>query len=93
MTRLTKIARRRFGQVSSAIANASRQFVPQKMNAWKLALNLIVFLLLGGSFVVLAMGWFDNRHRRRASAKAKSSQSASSHPLLAAPCSGGASGA
>ncbi|KND61464.1 hypothetical protein BVER_04391 [Candidatus Burkholderia verschuerenii] len=95
MTRIARTARRRVGQVSSTIANASRHFVPQKLSAWKLALYVIVFLLPGRSFVVLAMSWSENRHRRRASDVAKSAQP-SSHPLLPTPCScpgGGASGA
>jgi hypothetical protein len=93
MTRFVRTARRRFGPISSLIANASRHFVPPKLSSWKLALYLIVFLLPGGSFVVLGMGWFENRQRRKtASAPTK----AQTRPLLAAPCSpcpgGGASG-
>lgn len=87
MTRLARTARRRFGEVSSTIARASRQFVPSKLNAWKLALYLIVFLLPGGSFAVLAMGWFENRNRRtQASAKpAKPAKPAAERRMLAAP--------
>jgi hypothetical protein len=87
MTRFAQTARRRIGQVSSSIANAARHFVPQKLNAWKLALYLIVFLLPGGSFAVLGMGWFENRTRRRTAA-AKPKQ-APAHAMLPAPCSGG----
>jgi hypothetical protein len=89
MTRLANTARRRFGQVSSTIARASRQFVPSKLNAWKLALYLIVFLLPGGSFAVLGMGWFENRHRRKSAAAA--SATVPERRLLAppaAPCQG-----
>jgi len=94
MTRLANTARRRFGQVSSTIASASRHFVPAKMNSWKLALYVIVFLLPGGSFAVLAMGWFDNRLRRKAAA---GTSKPTSRALLNAPCSacpggGGATG-
>jgi hypothetical protein len=89
MNRLAQIARRRIGTVSSTIANASRHVIPQKMTSWKLALYLIVFLLPGGSFAVLGMGWFENRQRRRAasaaSASAKKPQPVT-RPLLAAPC-------
>lgn len=85
MTRFADIARRRFGLVSSTIANASRHFVPSKMNSWKLALYLIVFLLPGGSFAVLGMGWFENRRRRKAAASARP-RKASSRPMLPAPC-------
>jgi hypothetical protein len=97
MTRFARTARRRFGDVSSTIANASRQFVPPKLRSWKLALYLIVFLLPGGSFAVLGMGWFENRQRRKEAASAKP-RKASSRPMLPAPCSpcpgnGGASGA
>ncbi|SAK40136.1 hypothetical protein AWB77_00186 [Caballeronia fortuita] len=66
------------------IANASRHFVPPKLTSWKLALYLIVFLLPGGSFVVLGMGWFENRNRRKAAtARAETPARA----LLASPCS------
>lgn len=84
MTRLARTARRRFGEVSSTIALASRQFVPSKLNAWKLALYLIVFLLPGGSFAVLAMGWFENRNRRK-QASAKPAKPAAERRMLAAP--------
>jgi hypothetical protein len=93
MTRFVRTARRRFGPISSMLANASRHFVPPKLSSWKLALYLIVFLLPGGSFAVLGMGWFENRHRRKATASAPTKTP--SRPLLAAPCpgGGGASGA
>ncbi|WP_087047001.1 hypothetical protein [Caballeronia ptereochthonis] len=95
MTRFAHAARRRFGHVSSTIVNASRHFVPPKLNSWRLALYLIVFLLPGGSFAVLGMGWFENRQRRKvaATAKVSSGSSGSSGSLLTGPCSGGASGA
>jgi hypothetical protein len=97
MTRFAHTARRRFGHVSSTIANASRHFVPPKLHSWKLALYLIVFLLPGGSFAVLGMGWFENRQRRKAAASVKP-RKASGRPMLPAPCSpcpgsGGATGA
>ncbi|MDR5752120.1 MULTISPECIES: hypothetical protein [unclassified Caballeronia] len=66
MTRFVRTARRRFGQVSNTIASASRHVVPPNLTSWKLALYVFVFLLPGGSFVVLGMGWFENRNRRRA---------------------------
>ncbi|MFM0518486.1 hypothetical protein PQR08_13725 [Caballeronia jiangsuensis] len=87
MTRFVRTARRRFGPISSLIANASRHFVPPKLSSWKLALYLIVFLLPGGSFVVLCMGWFENRNRRKTAASAP--KKSPSRPLLAAPCHGG----
>jgi hypothetical protein len=86
MTRYAKIAGRRFGQVSSMIANASRHVVPQNLPSWKLALYLIVFVLPGGSFAVLGMGWFEHRSRRRAAAAAKP-KAPSTRALLPAPCS------
>ncbi|BBU28837.1 hypothetical protein BTHE68_25710 [Burkholderia sp. THE68] len=97
MTRFVRTARRRFGPISSTIANASRHFVPPKLSSWKLALYLIVFLLPGGSFAVLGMGWFENRQRRKTAASAPKKAS-SVRPLVPAPCSscpgsGGASGA
>ena len=66
MTRFARTARRRFGHVSITIASASRHVVPPNLTSWKLALYVFVFLLPGGSFVVLGMGWFENRNRRRA---------------------------
>jgi hypothetical protein len=88
MTRFARTARRRFGPISSSIANASRHFVPPKLSSWKLALYLIVFLLPGGSFAVLGMGWFENRYRRKT--KAAAPKQASSRPLLSTPCTDGA---
>ena len=82
-----RTARRHIGQVSSTLASASRHFVPPKLNSWKLAVYLIVFLLPGGSLAVLAMGWFENRHRRKGEASGKAG-SASSRALLGAPCTG-----
>ncbi|MDR5755544.1 hypothetical protein [Caballeronia sp. LZ035] len=97
MTRFVRTARRRFGTVSSTIAHASRHFVPPKLNSWKFALYLIVFLLPGGSFIVLGMGWYENRHRRKdaAPAKASATPAAAARPLLQPPCpgNGGATGA
>ncbi|KMQ80951.1 hypothetical protein BPMI_04035 [Candidatus Burkholderia pumila] len=57
--------------------------VPQKMTSWKLALYLIVFLLPGGSFAILGMGWYENRRQRMAAAKVSS---ASKPALLPAHC-------
>ncbi|WP_250473392.1 hypothetical protein [Caballeronia sp. GAFFF1] len=94
MTRFAETARtasRRIGQVSSTIASASRHFVPPKLNSWKLALYLIVFLLPGGSLAVLGMGWFENRHRRKGGASEKSG-GASSRGLIGGPCTGGSTG-
>lgn len=100
MTRFVRTARRRFGTVSSTIAHASRQFVPPKLNTWKFALYLIVFLLPGGSFIVLGMGWYENRHRRKEAAPANTPAASpvATRPLLQPPCSpctgnGGATGA
>jgi hypothetical protein len=86
-----RTARRRIGQVSSTIASASRHFVPPKLNSWKLALYLIVFLLPGGSLAVLGMGWFENRHRRKGGASEKAG-GASSRTLIGGPCAGGSTG-
>jgi hypothetical protein len=96
MTRLTQSTRRRVGQFSSKIANAAHHVIPHKMPSWKIALYLIVFLLPGGSFAVLGMGWFENRQRRRKTASASvKPKHASAHPLLATDCAcvDGASGA
>jgi hypothetical protein len=83
MTRFARTARRRFGHVSSTIASASRHFVPPKLSSWKLALYLIVFLLPGGSFVVLGMGWFENRQRRQPVKPAAKSPKAQGCAMLA----------
>jgi hypothetical protein len=95
VNRLAHSARRSIGLVSHSIANASRHVVPQNLTSWKVALYVIVFLLPGGSFAVLGMGWFENR-RRRAAASAKAQQT-SSRALLSAHCpcpgNGGATGA
>ncbi|BAN24575.1 putative uncharacterized protein [Caballeronia insecticola] len=68
------------------IANASRHFVPPKLNSWRLALYLIVFLLPGGSFAVLGMGWFENRQRRKTASGRPAP--AVARPVLPAPCPG-----
>jgi hypothetical protein len=91
MTRFARTARRRFGLVSSTIASASRHVVPPNLTSWKLALYVFVFLLPGGSFVVLGMGWFENRNRRRA-AKPRQAQAQARAPKMLpgpTPCSHG----
>jgi hypothetical protein len=86
MNRLFQSARRRIGTVSKSIANASRHVIPQKLTSWKLVLYVIVFLLPGGSFAVLGMGWFENRQQRKRASDAAKKQRPATRPLLSAPC-------
>jgi hypothetical protein len=93
MTRFARTARRRFGHVSSTLASASRHVVPPNLTSWKLALYLFVFLLPGGSFVVLGMGWFENRQNRQQQQKRRPAKPRDTHaPKLLSgptPCSHG----
>jgi hypothetical protein len=81
MNRFARSAGRRFGHASHTIANASRHLVPPNLTTWKVVLYLIVFLLPGGSFAVLGIAWFENRHRRRAPRR----ETAAPKPLLPSP--------
>ncbi|CDY76678.1 hypothetical protein BGLT_05763 [Caballeronia glathei] len=90
MTRFTRTARRRFGDVSSTIASASRHIVPPNLNSWKIALYLIVFLLPGGSIIVIGMGWFENRQRRKSARAPKPSKAPAAKVLPGpTPCTHG----
>lgn len=59
----TRLLGRRFGQ---SITAALLHVLPPNMSSWKLALYVIVFLLPGGSFVVLGAVWLENRRARKA---------------------------
>jgi hypothetical protein len=54
----TRLLGRRFGH---SITAALLHVLPPNLSSWKLALYVIVFLLPGGSFVVLGAAWFENR--------------------------------
>ena len=58
----TLLLGRRFGH---SITAALMHVLPPNLSSWKLALYVIVFLLPGGSFVVLGAAWFENRHTRK----------------------------
>jgi hypothetical protein len=53
---------RRFGQ---SVTAALLHILPPNLSSWKVALYVIVFLLPGGSLVVLAAAYFENRHVRK----------------------------
>jgi hypothetical protein len=57
----TLLLGRRFGH---SITAALVHVLPPNLSSWKLALYVIVFLLPGGSFVVLGAAWFENRRTR-----------------------------
>jgi hypothetical protein len=59
----TLLLGRRFGHSISATL---LHILPPNLSTWKLALYVIVFLLPGGSFVVLGAAWFENRRTRNA---------------------------
>jgi hypothetical protein len=46
------------------------------LSSWKLALYVIVFLLPGGSFVVLGAAWFENRRTRNTAHPAPAAKTA-----------------
>lgn len=71
----TRLLGRRFGQ---SVTSALLHVLPPNLSSWKLALYVIVFLLPGGSFVVLGAAWFENRKMR----KPAKSATAVAEPLL-----------
>ena len=73
----TRLLGRRFGHSLTA---ALVHVLPPNLSSWKLALYVIVFLLPGGSFVVLGAAWFENRRTRKATDPA-----AAKAPLLGSP--------
>lgn len=73
----TLLLGRRFGHSISATL---LHVLPPNLSSWKLALYVIVFLLPGGSFVVLGAAWFENRRTRNAPAPAPANT-----PLLCRP--------
>jgi hypothetical protein len=68
----TRLLGQRFGHTMSAL----RHILPPNLSSWKVALYVMVFLLPGGSFVVLAAAYYENR-RARNSVAAKSAKAAS----------------
>jgi hypothetical protein len=62
---MNRIARTLGRRVGHPIAAAFQQVLPSKLSSWKLALYVIVFLVPGGSVVVLAMALFENRRARK----------------------------
>ena len=75
----TLLLGRRFGHSLTA---ALLHILPPNLSSWKLALYVIVFLLPGGSFVVLGAAWFENRRTRNA---ADETPAKSAPPLLCRP--------
>ena len=73
----TLLLGRRFGHSISATL---LHILPPNMSSWKLALYVIVFLLPGGSFVVLGAAWFENRRPLKAAEPAPAKT-----PLLCRP--------
>jgi hypothetical protein len=63
MNRLARTLGRRLGH---SISSAFQHAVPPNLSSWKMALYVIVFLVPGGSVVVLAMALFENRRTRQA---------------------------
>jgi hypothetical protein len=69
----TRLLGRRFGHSISA---ALLHVLPPNLSSWKLALYVIVFLLPGGSFVVLGAAWFENRRTRNTAHPAPAAKTA-----------------
>ncbi len=61
----TRLLGQRFGHTMSAL----RHILPPNLSSWKVALYVMVFLLPGGSFVVLACGVLRKPTAARKSAK------------------------
>ena len=57
----TRFLGQRFGHSMTAL----RHILPPNLSSWKVALYVIVFLLPGGSFVVLAAAYYENRRMRK----------------------------
>jgi hypothetical protein len=74
----TRLLGRRFGQ---SVSSALLHILPPNLSSWKLALYVIVFLLPGGSFVVLGAAWFENRQMRKSAKPAATV----AKPLLCSP--------
>jgi hypothetical protein len=77
----TRLLGRRFGH---SVTAALSHVLPPNLSSWKLALYVIVFLLPGGSFIVLGAAWFENRQTRKATGPAKPA-SAANKPRLCQP--------
>lgn len=58
----TRTLGRRLGQ---SLFAAVLHLLPPNLSSWKVALYVIVFLLPGGSFVVLGAAYFENRKGRK----------------------------
>lgn len=63
MNRIARTLGRRAGQ---SITAAFQHMLPPNLSSWKLALYVIVFLIPGGSVLVLGMVWFENRRAAKA---------------------------
>jgi hypothetical protein len=63
---MNRIARTFGRRVGHSITSAIQQALPANLSSWKLALYVIVFLVPGGSTVVLAMALFESRRTRKA---------------------------
>ncbi len=74
----TRLLGRRFGH---SVTSALLHVLPPNLSSWKLALYVIVFLLPGGSFVVLGAAWFENRKTRKSAKPA----AVAAKPLLCSP--------
>lgn len=57
----TRFLGQQFGHTITAL----RQILPPNLSSWKVALYVVVFLLPGGSFVVLAAAYYENRRTRK----------------------------
>jgi hypothetical protein len=63
---MNRIAHTLGRRVGLSITAAFQQVLPPNLSSWKLALYVVVFLIPGGSVVVLGMVWFENQRARKA---------------------------
>jgi hypothetical protein len=68
---MNRIARTLGRRVGLSITAAFQHVLPPNLSSWKLALYVVVFLIPGGSVVVLGLVWLDNQRARKAKESAR----------------------
>jgi hypothetical protein len=68
---MNRIARTLGRRVGLSITTAFQHVLPPNLSSWKLALYVVVFLIPGGSVVVLGLVWLENQRARKAKESAR----------------------